>query len=447
MSRQIAAYLIHFDETRRHDLLQEVHDLAGGFSDALSSNDWPIRQWEVCGLLFAPERITHWALARKGKHVATGKVRVEFSEVTPTNIPITDIVQRVGTSARRNIISSRSGAGGAVPPKTWRALKQAVAQIDAESFQTIERLERLRNQRREYVIRPGAEVLAQQRDAVGLALDVFDRTGALRKNTFHEWAVPAGKPLNSFLDNLPGVHVIEDQLIARDAAAFPGSDAVRPTTVGAVFSSGNRKLEVFNVNRTAVEHALGVDLLYFHEAFDAWTMVQYKSMECAHDAPENSAIYRPDDRFYAELARMTAFRSTVVDHWQVSDGKTAYRLSGEGFFFKFCPRIRLKESSEALLSGMYLAQEHVQAILADPAASGPKGGKQITFENTGRYLNNTLFADLLRDGWIGTRTVSSARIAQIVRDSLSAKRSIVLARERRTGEPANVEQTLADLNL
>jgi hypothetical protein len=447
MPERVAGYLIHFDEERRNAFLREVRDLTEGFSDALSSDDWSIRQWEVCGLLFEPGKITHWALARRGKRVATGKVRVEFTEVTPTSIRISDVVQRVGGSVQRNIISSRSGSGGGVPTGTWQELKQAVGQIDTESLQTLERLERLREQSRERISRPGAEVVAQQRDAVGLALDVFDQTGKLRKATLQGWTAPEGEGLTSFLDGLRGVRTIEDQLIARDASVFPGAEATRLTVVGAVFSSGGRKLEVFNVNRTAVEHALGVDLLYFHEAFDAWTMVQYKSMERPADAPEHSAVYRPDARFDAELARMVAFRRAIADRWQLADGKTAYRLSGDGFFFKLCSRVQLEVLSESLLPGMYLAREQVQAILADPSALGPKGGRLITFENAGRHLSNTLFAELLRDGWIGTRTVASAQIAQIVRDGLDAGRAVVLARARRAGEVADAQQTLASLGL
>jgi hypothetical protein len=121
MSEPVAAYLILFDEDRRN--------LSEGFSDALSSEDWSIRQWEVCGLLFEPGKITHWALARKGNQVATGKVRVEFTEVTPTNIAISDVERRVGETVQRNIISTRSGHGGAVPRLTWLKLKQAVGEI------------------------------------------------------------------------------------------------------------------------------------------------------------------------------------------------------------------------------------------------------------------------------------------------------------------------------
>lgn len=448
MPERGAGYLIHFDEERRNYILREVRDLTEGFSDALSSDDWPIRQWEVCGLLFAPGEITHWALARKGKRVATGKVRVEFTEVVPANIRIVDVVERIGKSVKRNIISSRSGSGGAVPGGTWKALKEAIGQIDAEALRTVERLERLRDQSREHIVRPGTEIVAQQRDAVGLALDVFDRAGKLRKGTLQGWTAPEGSGcLTSFLDGLQGVRTIEDQLIARDASVFPGSDAVQPTVVGAVFSAGGRKLEVFNVNRTTVENALGVDLLYFHEEFDAWTMVQYKSMERRDDAPEHSSVYRPDARFDAELARMIAFRSSITDQWCVADGMTSYRLSGDGFFFKLCSRVQLEVLSESLLPGMYLAREHVQAILADSSALGPRGGRQITFENTGRYMSNTLFAELIRDGWIGTRAVASSKIAQILRESLDAERAVVIARAGRAGAPADVARTLAALEL
>lgn len=447
MPERVAGYLIRFDEDRRNGFLREVRDLTEGFSDALSSQDWSIRQWEVCGLLFEPGEITHWALARKGKRVATGKVRVEFTEVTPTSIAISDVERRVGETVQRNIISSRSGHGGAIPHGTWLRLKQAVGEIDPSSLEAVIRLERLRDQSRELIRRPGMEVVAQQRDAVGLALDVFDQTGRLRKATLQGWTAPEGNGLTSFLDGLAGVRTVEDQLIARDAAAFPGADAVRPTVVGAVFSVAGRKLEVFNVNRTAVEHALGVDMLYFHEEFDAWTMVQYKSMERSAAAPDRSAIYRPDASFDTELARMIQFRAAFVDSWQVADGKSAYRLSGDGFYFKFCSRIQLEVLSEGLLPGMYLPREYLQAALADPAARGPLGGRKLTFENAGRHMSNTLFADLLRDGWIGTRTVSSAQVTEIVRASLTAMRSVVVARARPSGNPSNPSETLATLGL
>ncbi len=174
MSSPIGGFLISFDESQRNAFLKEVRDLENGFTDALSSDDWPVRQWEVCGLLFEPGKITHWALARKGNKVATGKVRVEFTEVTPTSIQIEAAKSLMANASQVKIVSARSGAGGAIGDPTWKSLKEAVGQLDEDSLGVLERLERMKVQSRNVIVRPGVEVVAQQRDALGVALDAFD---------------------------------------------------------------------------------------------------------------------------------------------------------------------------------------------------------------------------------------------------------------------------------
>lgn len=440
-------FLIRFDEKQRTTFLSELSGVEAGFSDALSRNDWAVKQWEVCGLLFEADVITHWALARKGKKVATGKVRVDFTEVTPTRIRLEEVERQVGPQLRRNIVSVRSGVGGRVPPATWEGVKRAVLEIDVDSLAALERLERLRDQSRELIIRPGAEIVAQQRDAVGLALDVFDQTGYLRKRTLQGWTAPEGQRLSSFLDGLTGVRTIEDQIIARDAAVFPGADGIRHTAVGTVFSVGRRKLEVFNVNRTAVEASLGVDLLYWNEAFDAWSLVQYKSMERPSAGGERAAVYRPDRSFDVELGRMQEFRASQPDFWDVPNGPAAYRLCGDGFFFKMCSRVQLEVLSDGLLPGMYLPRLFVEAALEGSATKGPRGGRLITFENTQRHISNTLFAELVRDGWVGTRGVSSTQVASIVHQGLSSGQALVIVRSRPSAVEANLTQTLNVLGV
>jgi hypothetical protein len=440
-------YLILFDEAQRTEFLREVRSLDEGFSDALSNADWSVRQWEVCGLMFEAQRITHWALARRGRRVATGKVRVEFTEVTPAQLSLPEIERRVGARIRANIVRARSGVGGRVPPATWYEMKRAVGEVDARSLADLERLERLRDQSREVVVRPGSAIVALERDAVGLALDIFDQTGQLRRNTLRGWTAPQAGGLTSFLDGLGGVRTIEDQLLARDAAVFSGTERVRHTVVGAVFSAGPRKLEVFNVNRTAIETSLGVDLVYWNEAFNAWTLVQYKSMERGESGTGESATYRPDAAFTGELASMQAFRRTHPDTFSAADGSAAYRMAGDGFFFKLCSRVQLEVLSEALLPGMYLPREFMEALLIDPATEGPRGGRVLTFENTQRHISNTLFAELVRDGWVGTRGAPSSRIAEILRASLTAGRAVVLARSRPAGAPADPDETLAALDV
>jgi hypothetical protein len=176
-------------------------------------------------------------------------------------------------------------------------------------------------------------------------------------------------------------------------------------------------------------------------------MVQYKIMELAVDAPERLAIYRPDKRFGDALARMQKFRGDEPDSWKVADGLLSYRLCGDGFYFKLCTRVQLEVMSTNLLPGMYLPREFVEAGLADGSLKGEHGGFSITIDNTKRHISNTLFAELVRDGWIGTRGLSSIRVAEIVREGLVQGHAMVIARSRPPRIQPDPEATLADLGL
>ena len=435
-------FLIHFDEQERAAELIEEIEREDRFSDALSSADWSIKQWDVCGLLFEPETITHWALAKSTRRVATRKVRVEFINFADTRIPLAEVERRVDSQIRRNIVRVRTGVGGRVPPGTWRDMKRAIGEIDPSSLEALEWLERQRDQSGERIDRPGVMIVAQQRDATGLALDAFDRSKRLRKQILQKWTPPEGNRLTSFLDGLP-VRSIEDQAIARDASSFAGATETRPTVTGTVFDLGDRKLEVFNVNRTRIEESLGVDLLYFNEMFDAWTMVQYKLMENCR----GESHYRPDAAFDRALEKMQQFRTKEPDTWKVEHGGVSYRLCGDGFYFKLCTRVQLEVLSESLLAGMYLPRQFMEATLGDVSLRGPQDGRVVTYENTARHLTNTLFADLVREGWIGTRRVSSSRIGKIVKEALSEKQSVVLARSRPRHVAADRNETLDVLGL
>jgi hypothetical protein len=59
---------------------------------------------------------------------------------------------------------------------------------------------------------------------------------------------------------------------------------------------------------------------------------------------------------------------------------------------------------------------------------GDKGGKRIGYNDVdGRYLNNTQFIDLFKNGWIGSSNLSSQTITKIIQEILENKRSLILA--------------------
>jgi hypothetical protein len=431
-------FLIVFDEERRAELLEEVSSLGQGFSDAISASDWPVKAIEVCGLIFGDDVISHFALARRGRKVATRKWHVSFSDFWPVSVPLARLDAQLKASLRGHFVRSRSGVGGRVPPATWDAFKDALRSSDELAFEAVNRLEQLRDRHGEVIHLEGARTLAQQRDATGLALDVFDRSHRLRKATLGGYIPPANQ-LTSFLDGVERVRTLEGHLIAHDAVQFPGTDSTQHTAFGAVFGVAGRKLEIFNVDRTRLETTLGVDLIYWNERFDAWTLVQYKAI----DARSSSGTFRPDVQFQKELGRMVQFRKLTPDAWAAPSHHASFRLSGDGFFFKFCPRIQVVVHSSDLMQGMYLPRELVQCV------QGTKGNVAIAFDSDtpGRHLNNSTFVDLVREGWIGTRGLSSKAVARFIHETFVDGRGLVIARERVPGQVGNLAETVRDLEL
>jgi hypothetical protein len=89
-------------------------------------------------------------------------------------------------------------------------------------------------------------------------------------------------------------------------------------------------LTVMNVNRTNIEHMLGVDLFYYHHRFSSYTMIQYKRM-----LPETKEVaYRPDKQFFEEIERMKKFEKQCLDTSQ-SLQPDDYRLNPDIFFSNY----------------------------------------------------------------------------------------------------------------
>ncbi|WP_432198789.1 hypothetical protein [Streptomyces sp. bgisy027] len=88
---------------------------------------------------------------------------------------------------------------------------------------------------------------------------------------------------------------------------------------------------------------------------------------------------------------------------------------------------------------LYLTREHFQELLQHPEALGPSGGTRIVEESVPRYLNNTTFTTLLRDGWIGTRGTGWDYVIDLIRESLSAggPGSVVVGMHRSEVPPGN----------
>lgn len=425
-----SGFCVIFDEEQRSDLLKERGAMDWNFSDVFSAPDWGFKKLEVCFLSFDGVNLDYVCLARRGNKVATAKYLVTFSDfVDLSEINIQELGENLSGNLRTNYARSTSGLGGRIPPTTWNEVVKTVKEFRPDQAEAIDRILKLRLANKSIYSGHSAEIVALERDAVGMALDIFDKTKVLRKDTLGGWAPPEDK-MPPFLDGVDAIKLSEEQMLANDVSVFPEAVSLQ-TRIGARFKVGETLLDVVYLNRSKVEKVLGIDLIYYNHKYDSYTLVQYKRMikEKLKDEDPESAVYRPsgDKNFKLEMDRMKEFRKSFPDEWASPNNWDSYRLNGDGFFFKFCPSITLEAMSPSLTKGMYLPREYVESLLESDLTDGQKGGKLVSYDNVERHFNNTEFSQLVRDGWIGTRGVSSEEITKIMKESLSADRAVVYA--------------------
>jgi hypothetical protein len=266
-----------------------------------------------------------------------------------------------------------------------------------------------------------AEIVAMEKDAVGVALDI----AGLDRAPIGEPGEVENEEETPFLSRLQRASLVEDQIINHDAGVFADWDLVRRSVVGAIdFEQDGKRLTVINVNRLAPEHSLGVDLIYYHHTYDAFVLVQYKRMRREEVEEQERLVYRPDAHHRVQVEQMRQL-GTAADPTMPRE----FRLSPDACYFKLCNPETLDPYSTTLLPGMYLPLELSELLIASGEIDGRSGGAAFSYETVRRRLSNTLFTDLVQAGWVGSRGDVSARLRPIIEFMVENGRSVVLAVE------------------
>lgn len=268
----------------------------------------------------------------------------------------------------------------------------------------------------EPVLETAGETLALERDAARLALSI----AGVDPGPLQEWGGPNDE---GFLASL-AYETPEDVLVSHDATRFPDWTARpggRPDWIS--FSDGENHIRIGNVNKTKLENTLGVDLIYRHIEAENLVLVQYKRMR--KDA-SGHWYYRPDKQLAEELGRMRRFdRQGDAD-----DTPRTWRLHPRGFVIKLVRQPRgFDPRSDRLLSGLYLPLAYLDELLADGCTLTKKGARRLGYDTIDRYLTSDLFVALVRQGWIGTRGLTTKAIGTLVDAAVDAGRSVVIAEE------------------
>ena len=181
-------------------------------------------------------------------------------------------------------------------------------------------------------------------------------------------------------------------------------------------------LTVANINRHASETATGADLVYYHVQRRSFVHVQYKRMKRVSDeSPGQTWAYDEDRHIAVQMSSLLALDQGLATNTD-ADTNTEYRLSPETGYFKFTKMDDYSQGDAALVPGQYMS-----AGLLDLTRRS-RGGKlgRLRTDAGLPYLTNTLFAELVGYGLIGSRNAAHKDVADVIAGLTREKESVVI---------------------
>jgi hypothetical protein len=178
---------------------------------------------------------------------------------------------------------------------------------------------------------------------------------------------------------------------------------------------------------------MGVDLIYFHRKYEAFTLIQYKMMDTAYEGDSRNIYYNPNEKSHVREYKRMQELFNLLQQDEKSDKLNEYRFCECPIFFKLCKRLQFKSEETSIAPGAYVPLTQWNILLTDLSTLGPKGGRQIGYHTLGkRYIGTKTFVDLMQRGFLGTQLGGSERIAKFIENALSHGHSIMYAVDNRT---------------
>lgn len=404
-------------EPARRQVLQDAAKMRGRFSVELSASDWDIGRKEMFLIGFSDDRESVDCAAlgrRKSGPRNTGAYNIEFTGfVFFEQISLPRLLKALPTSARQTVKEREGRRGKWFPPVAWGVVLTQLGEERPFVRSAIESLWSQVNSPDSVVEGNQLQKLALQRDAIGLSLEIAGLAD-MRRQTFRKISgVKTDAKIESFISLMDSQVPQERTLVDYDRSIFETLIA-RGESQSAIFSDGPRNLRVWTVDKSKIEHFAGVDLVILNRDYNSLLLLQYKCMEQENVCPTKQWRYRPDDQFSVEIERMERVRELIQRHTPAESRLEDIRLDRGALYFKFCKRLPLSQQDGELADGMVVSLSGTQRFLGSKGAKGPKEGCYIGYDNCERYFNNSLFAALARDGWIGTHGLSDSHYKEVL---------------------------------
>ncbi|MUL40946.1 hypothetical protein FZ103_07055 [Streptomonospora sp. PA3] len=362
--------------------------------------------------------LTHMGIVQRpsGTKVASvgRRVKVEYLRGTGA-LGATAEGLALGYAAREDLRSALRYPAHPLQEDSGGAVLGALRQQHPYFARLIEWLSGILNSARLDNARPADRLWRQERDALHVAL----RISGFPAEAVDAWQRPAeGEPYLAGLIPDP----TEQSLIEHDVrASVPDGwarDSANRTDI-TVATDGQRRLEVTNINATPVEARLGADLLYYHENTRSFTLVQYKKLN-------RDKFVRVDDRLLSQVDRL----ADVAGRSRQAATPEEWRLGTDSCFVKLAHWPDGGAAEQRLAPGMYLPVSYLPLLLEDPRLLGEGGGRRLGYDTVPRYLTNSQFIDLVKDGLVGTVGTTAENLRDLVQRRAQQGFGVVVAAER-----------------
>ncbi len=419
---KVSGYILILKEDRYTSFKSNMYDkFAEPVPEFSHSRHVPL----VCFITNKEKVITHIGLCKRGMHAGTELRRLNIEEIfmLTTPIPAMEIANITDSKLRYHIIS-KVEYGGLFSQKCFEEFLRIFLRKAPETIPILGKFSESRRSRIAKLSKSEKKSLAEQKEAVLTAMNI----AGIDRDNVQGWDYDEAEKPSSFLDGITQVRLREDSMIASDLSNIPGFNLIKSTKYSSsVFENDKTRLTVLLTNRLPLEELLGTDLIYFNEDFKCFIMVQYKIMERERD----KFLFRlPNVQFSKEISRMDSIIQSLKS--TNSNGLIGdYRISENPFFIKICPRLEFDPDNVGLSTGMYIPLDYVKLLENDKCVEGKIGGKAITYDNVGRYFDNTAFKTIIEGGWIGTNQNQSLLIEEIIKNTLENGKAAVLAIKKR----------------
>lgn len=418
MMSRVAGYFLILNDRRYFSFQGNMHYK---FAEPVPEFAHPRHVPLVCFITNKSGAITHIGHGKRGVRAGTDLRRLNIEDIFELKKPVSaiEIANTTGSRVRSHLIN-KINSGGLFSPRCFEEFLSVFLRKVPDTIPLLDKYSKSRQLRISRLSKNAKKSLAEQKEAVLTAMNI----AGIDKDNAQGWDYDEAEKPISFLDGIAQVRLREDSMIINDLSNIPGFDLIKSTKYSSsVFENSKTRLTVLLANRLPLEELLGTDLIYFNEDFKCFIMVQYKAME----KEGGKFVFRlPNLQFAEEISRM----DSIIQSLRSTSGNgfiNDYRFNENPFFVKLCPRLEFDPDNVGLSTGMYIPLDYIKVLENETCIEGERGGKAISYDNVGRYLDNTGFKTIIEGGWIGTNQNQSLYIERIIKDILENGKTAVLA--------------------